>query len=203
MSDEHVSGADTGAADQNTDLQSQDVQARLTQTEQENARLRSELEALQPYVQFGSDDVGTEADADPVQKLQAEVDAARNEVRQTKAELVTENFFSQNEDLRQYEDIVLTKFQKTDAKKSIKDRLADAAQQTRDLLKGEREAAIAAQKQASEAKTKAEAATGGVMEGGATAPASSDQEDSGWESNDDYAAQRRREHDETFAAGTT
>jgi hypothetical protein len=212
MADEKAgSGADKGAASQTQDAQKvQDFEARATKAEQERASLQAQLDALQPYVNFGTQQQGAQqpqtTPEDPEARLDQAIKNVDQKLTQTSAENMTEIFFARNSDLEDHQDLVSTIFQNsTDPRKPVKARLAEAATKARDYIKKLEERGAKKVKDEMDAKKvedtkKAAAATGGIMEGGNTPPPASEAE-GGW-TQDDYAARRRQQQNETFAAGS-
>jgi hypothetical protein len=222
MADENThpaeSGADASAAGQTNGADGAtssatpgpDVQAQLTQLQQDNARLRGQLEALEPYVQFGTpaqpaqtpDQQVPDEDLDPEERAQRDAKRLRdavNSVAQQSNErygkLEERLFFAENPDLKDHRDIVLVQFQRTSSRLSVEERLAQAAQNTREYIKGIEKRAEDRVHAENKKKTAAAAATDGVMGGGSTPPPAK-QDDAGWQKDadggySDYSAERR------------
>jgi hypothetical protein len=203
--------SEPSALSDDTQAPSADRQAVITQLQQENARLKGQLEALEPYVQFGApapsaraggpvpeEELTPEEKAErDAERLRAAVQEVAQQSNQRYGKLEERLFFAENPDLKEHRDLVLVHFQRTSPRQSIEDRLAEAAKNTRAYLKGI-EAKVEARITAEAKKTRAAAAaTDGVMGGGVT-PAAAKDEDAGWKKDaeggyPDYSAARREQ----------
>jgi hypothetical protein len=223
-----ASGADNSAADQSgtsptkpaaapaaeptpAQLQEQmrEMQARLTRAEQENASLRGEMEAVRPYVRYGSDqapvqpaaDGQSDDDVDPVVKLQSQVKTLGQDINETRGDLIFQTFLLRNPDLADpmAQDLVTAEFPKTLPGRNVQERLNAVATKVRQQLK-DRDAKVLANADAERKKRdQHNAHLEGVMDGGVTPPTPSEPDEKA--DLDTYSAMRRKDHEGLHGGG--
>lgn len=187
---------DASPADKSADQRTNDVdskaleaankalEAQVTQQGQKLAQLEGELQMMSPYVNFPtSQEPAAEAPAydpnDPEEffdyKLKTEIGKVQS---QAQASLKAVEFLSDNPDLKPHRERLAFVFgKKTDSRKSVDARLADAAKAVRAEIKTIEDRAVARQTEADKAKAKAKAQAEGVITGHQGASEEGDEED--------------------------
>jgi hypothetical protein len=182
---------------------------RATKAEQEQARLRGELDALQPFVRYGAEEPpqphgapgapDTGEDEDPVVKLQNQVQTLTSDIKGVRGDLIARTFFIENPDLKDCEALVTTMLQQTPGR-TIEERLTKAAEKTRQWLKDRDTRVLAAAEEVKKKKAKSEAGLEGVMDGSVTPPVKPEAEEKA--DLEAYSGIRRKEHDQVYGGGT-
>lgn len=209
MSDEQTaSPADNSAAQQTPDTaaleaQNKELMAQVTQQGQKLAQVSGELEMMRPYVNFGEQQQQAQAEPDydpddPEQVLDHKLQLAIGKVEsKAQSAIKAVEFLSDNPDLKPYRDRVAYVFgNKTNARKPIDARLADAAKLVREEIKAIEEKAIANHTAAQKSKAAEAAKAQGVMGGHGTSEPS--ESEKAGETNEEYLAARQKQQASLF-----
>jgi len=190
----------------------QELETRLSEQGQENARLRQELELLQPYVNFqgpaNQPQVAADFDPDdPTAVLQHNLQAEIHKIQaNTDAKLKAMEFLGDHPDLKPHRDrLAYVLANRTDKRKTIDARLADAGRLVQEEIAQIKKQGVDEHTVSSQAQAQQEAQAEGVMSGHQQAPGSESEETGeGGETNEEYLASRQQFHNDLLGGtGTT
>ena len=184
--------------DNNLEATVKQLQAQVTRMGQENAKLQGQIEALTPYVQFGSEETASQPTKEP-QIDENDPDAMMEHVRSTvddlrvttESKLTALEFMVENPDLKPHVDLVMTVLKSsTNPRKPMSARMKDAAEIVRKRLDSIRQEAIK-EAEAQKKDKDAEAAAASAARSGTKPPTDSEKTDEGL-SLEEYSAQRQQ-----------
>lgn len=208
--DTNASPADKSAAQQTPDTtaleaQNKELQTKLTQQGQQLSQLEGEMELMRPYVKFDGPEQRTQPDYDPNDPDQVFDYKLRTEISkvETKAQAAIKalEFLGDNPDLKPHRDrVAYILANKTDRRKPIDVRLADAGRIVREEIQKIKNEALAEKEAGEKDKAKEAAQAQGVMTGHQT-PESDESKETGGETKEEYFASRQQEQNAILGIG--
>lgn len=162
------SGQDAGKQSETETLKAENatLQGKLSTQGQDLAKAQGQIEAMQPFVQFGRTPAAQPAQQAPTydpdnpdEVRQHEINSAvsASEAR-SNAKFQSLEFISDNPDLKPHSDMVAANLRKTDSSLPMSTRLSQAGELTRQAIKTIQDAAVANHTTAQEASEKVAAA---------------------------------------------